>query len=167
MVILTFSRTSRHWSPSAKGVSTRSLSSSKGMRLQTVRVAQRHSYMLDNTGLQRVLVNVAQECNKIGDIIDRLTLEAVLEEMARARVFAVEVERIADSKGLDGITDFFFVNLQENMYVIGHETVGIDGTEGRKAIAKLIVLFYELLHVHKHAGMVFEVFEDVLAVYTA
>ena len=91
--------------------------------------------MLDNTGLQRVLVNVAQECNKIGDIIDRLTLEAVLEEMARARVFAVEVERIADSKGLDGITDFFFVNLQENMYVIGHETVGIDGTEGRQAIA--------------------------------
>jgi hypothetical protein len=91
--------------------------------------------MLDNTSLQRVLVNVAQECNKIGDIIYRLTLEAVLEEMARARVFAVEVERIADGKGLDGITDFFLMNLQKDMYVIGHEAVGVYGTEGWQAIA--------------------------------
>lgn len=51
--------------------------------------------------------------------------------------------------------------------MIGHEIVGIDGTEGRKAIAKLIVLFQELLHVHEHLGMVFEVFEDVLAVDAA
>lgn len=59
------------------------------------------------------------------------------------------------------------MNFQEDMHVIGHETVGVDGTEGREAIAKLVVLFQELLHIHEYLGMVLEVFEDILAIDAA
>lgn len=41
-------------------------------------------YMLNNAGLQGVLVYVAQECNKIGDIVDGFAFETVLEEMTGA-----------------------------------------------------------------------------------
>ena len=58
------------------------------------------------------------------------------------------------------------MNFQEDMYVIRHETIGIDGAEGWETIAMLVVLFQELLHVHEHLGMILEVFEDILAVDT-
>ena len=36
-------------------------------------------YLLNNAGLQRILVDVTQKCNEIGNIVDGFALETVLE----------------------------------------------------------------------------------------
>ena len=64
----------------------------------------------------------------------------------------------------DGCSDVFMMGLDEQMHMVWHEAVGIEGAEWWLAIAQVIEWLQHLLHEGEKADIVFLVFEDILQI---
>ena len=68
------------------------------------------------------------------------------------------------SKGFDGAPYIFLVCFQQQVYMIGHEAVGIECTERWLMITDVVILLQHLLQTGEHAHIVFLVFKDILSI---
>ena len=108
---------------------------------------------------------IAQESEEIGHVVDRLTLESVLEEMSYALILLIEIIDIARSEGLYHFTYSPGFLLYEQMAVVPHQAIGVDGACGRSEWrAVWIVLQMKVGEDIEHVLVVLVVLENLLAV---
>lgn len=119
---------------------------------------------MGDTCFDGILVYVPQESQEVGEVFAGLGLEAVLEEVACASVFLVEVLGIGDFESLHGLVDFLCALAVEEMDVIGHETVGIEGTGVGEPLSKGCVVLGKLFEELEESLAVGVIGEDVLTV---
>lgn len=70
---------------------------------------------IDKHRLQWILVYIAEKCDEIREVVDRLALEPLLKQMPHSVVFVIIV-------------------IYEEMYMIAHQTIGIYMTSGLKGL---------------------------------
>jgi hypothetical protein len=74
----------------------------------------------------RILVDITQKRDEVCHIVDRLTLKSVLEQVSRVLMSIVVILRIGDGDSPDRLRDTLFTFTNQQMYMIGHQTVSID-----------------------------------------
>ena len=89
------------------------------------------AYLFDDTGSDRVLMDVSQKCDEIGHVIDGLAFETVLKQMTFMLITAIEVYGVGDADTPDNSCESFLTFSDQKMHMVGHETVGVDGTSWR------------------------------------
>lgn len=70
-------------------------------------------------------MDVSDECQEIGIGADGLAFESVLEEMSEMFIPVIIIDRVARGDLLDGLRYFFFFFLDEQVDMVGHETIGV------------------------------------------
>ena len=90
-----------------------------------------------DTGLDGILVDVAQEGGEVVHVVDRLGTESLLEEVTASSVLAIVVIDVGICNTLDGLGNSFFALTDEQVEVVGHKTVGVVGAtlgDGRAVV---------------------------------
>ena len=71
-------------------------------------------------------MDIPQQRDEIGHIVYRLALETVLEKMAGAIIFLIEILRIGNGNALDGWHQPFIELTKQQVDMVRHEAIGID-----------------------------------------
>ena len=112
-------------------------------------------------------MDITHQGNKVFHRIDRLTTKAVLEEMAITLIFFVEIIRIRDAESFHDRTDVLFLFTYQKVYMIAHQTIGINDTKGLNCNAILIITFSKSLKTNYHLKIIFIILKDILTVDTS
>ena len=111
--------------------------------------------MLADRGLDRILMNIFDDREKLVGVADRAALEAGLEETAYALVFFVVPVNKAWNDMLKDPAEGHLAGLDDQMDVVGHQAVreelkaadGLIFTKNRQKLAVIIVIGKDLLLV--------------------
>lgn len=85
------------------------------------------AYSFDDTCSDGILVDVSQQCDEIGHVIDGLALETVLEQMTFMFITAIEMDGISDADAPDDGCETFLSFPDQKVHMVGHQAVGVDG----------------------------------------
>lgn len=120
-----------------------------------------------NTACNRVLVDVADECQEVIHVVDRLAFESVLKEVAYALITFIEIGCIGDGNALDNASDGFCLVTYEQVYMVGHQTVGVDVASWWKGSTQLVFGVDLLVEGLDEFQIVVSIDEDVLTIDAA
>lgn len=76
-------------------------------------------------------MDIPQQRDEIGHIVYRLALETVLEKMAGAIIFLIEILRIGDGDTPDGRHQPLVEFAEQQVHMIRHQAIGIDNAMWR------------------------------------
>ena len=119
-----------------------------------------------NARLHGILVDVTEEGGEVVHVVDRLGTESLLEEMTAATVLAVVVIDVGICNTLDGLGNGFLALTDEQVEVVGHQTVGVVGAALGDGCAVVVVDEAHAVDAVEEELIVFLVLEDNLVVDT-
>ena len=93
----------------------------------------------DHLGLDRILVDVSKQGDKVAGIADRLAAEAVMEQRPKAFMPLVIVADIGNANAFHHHTDVLSALSNEQMNVVVHQAVGMNVTVGRYGLSVLVL----------------------------
>ena len=111
-------------------------------------------------------MNISHKRHEILDIVDWFTEETVLEQMTITFIFAIIVTGICNSYTLDTFSNLFILLSHQQMYMVGHQTVGIESAMRGKNMAIVIMSDYQPIENLEELDVVLIIFKDVLLVDT-
>ena len=76
-------------------------------------------------------MDVPQQRDEIAHVVYRLALETVLEKMAGALIFQIEILRIGNGNALDGWHQPFIELAKQQVDMVRHQAIGIDNAMRR------------------------------------
>ena len=111
---------------------------------------------------QRGLVDIAEHVMKAGGVFYGFTVEATAVDGAVAVVLIVDIMGVVGCDARHGLTDGVLSLLDEEVEVVGHEAVGVDGEAGlvEGGVAAIVLLAKAGEDIDELLA-VFVVFEDV------
>ena len=71
-------------------------------------------------------MDIPQQSDEIAHIVYGLTLETILEKMAGAFIFQIEILRIGNGNTLDGWHQPFIEFAKQQVDMIRHQAIGVD-----------------------------------------
>ena len=69
-------------------------------------------------------MDMSKECQEICIIVDWFAFKSILKQMSTMLVFIVVIDGIAQSDFLNYFCDDFTFFLDEQVHVVGHQTIG-------------------------------------------
>jgi len=112
-------------------------------------------------------VYIAEKGEEIGIVVDRLALEPVLEEMSEVDVFLIVTLGVRDTNPFDDGRQGFGGLFDEQVDMVGHQTVCVEETAGRQRFARVIGRKGHHKEQLRETAVVFFVFKDVLPIDSA
>ena len=83
-------------------------------------------------------MDIPQQSDEIPHVVNRLTLETVLEKMAGTFVFQIEILRIGNGNALDGWHQPLIEFAKQQVDMIRHEAIGVDDAMRRQRMPLLV-----------------------------
>ena len=77
---------------------------------------------------------IAEKCGEIREVVDRLALEPLLKQMSHSVVFVIVIIYIGRGYPLHYVANGLRSFLEKEMYMVAHQTIGIDMTSGLKGL---------------------------------
>lgn len=121
----------------------------------------------DEISRDGVLMDVSDERDEVSHIVDGFALEAVLEQLALALVLLVVMDSIRDANALDDRRQSLGTLSDEEMNMVGHEAIGVEGATGWKRMTELVDRTGDLFDQFQKLPEILGIFEDVLLVDTS
>ena len=118
----------------------------------------------DHLGLNGVLVNIAQQGDKVSRVTDRLTTETVMEQRAQMAMPFVVVTDIGHTNAFHHSADVFGTLGNEQMDVIIHQAIGVDVAIRGQRLAVAVLGRSDRTKYLEEFGAVLVVNEDVAAI---
>jgi hypothetical protein len=109
-------------------------------------------------------VDIAHQSYKVLHRIDWLTPETVLEKMTVTLILLIEKIRISNTQSFYDRADVLFLFTDQKVYMIAHQAIGINGTEGIYSNAILVISLCKPLKADCHLKIIFIILKNVLLV---
>jgi hypothetical protein len=109
-------------------------------------------------------MDIPEQDDEILHVVNGLAAKSVLEEMPIAFISLVEVGCISDANSFSDATDVFTLFLYQEMDVVAHQTIGVDGAERWKALPLFVESLYQSSEYQYHLAIIYRILEDVLTI---
>ena len=110
---------------------------------------------------------IADQCDEILHIIDRLTLETILEKMSYALVPLIIIDGVRYGYGLHDRAYVFLCFPDKQMHMVGHQAIGIDQAGRREWQPSLVCGVDSMMEQLDELEIVVRIIKDILPINTS